>query len=310
MAKKEYLSPTRLAWKRFRRHRLASWSLKILLLFSLLVTIVPFLSQGVFGISFSTVDLDHRFSPFSWKHLLGTDELGRDVFVRLFYGGRISLGVASVSALASLVLGTTIGALSGYYGGIMDALLMRFTDAMLALPTLPLMILLAAVDLEKIFPAPLLFLARGNDASILKLMFIIVFFGWMTVARLVRGEFLSLREREFIQASRALGARSSKIIWMHLLPNCIAPIIVAMTLSIGGIILYEAILSFIGLGIQPPIPSWGNMLHNALDYIRTAPLLAILPGLFILVTVVCVNFVGDGLRDAFDPKFTLEAKQK
>ncbi len=299
-------SPRELAWRRFRRHRLAWVSLCVFFTFCILVTVIPFIMDIFFGINYRTVSLEHRFSEPSLLHFLGRDELGRDVFVRLFYGGRISLAVALLSAVASLVIGTTIGAMAGYYGGMLDAILMRFTDAMLALPSLPLMILLAAIDFQKIFPESFAFLTQGNWASMLKLVIVIVFFGWMTVARLVRAEFLSLREREFVLASRALGAHHQKIIWIHILPNCVAPIIVAITLSIGGIILYEAILSFIGLGIQPPIPSWGNMLHHALEYIRTAPWLAVLPGLFILLTVVCLNFLGDGLRDALDPRFTIE----
>lgn len=295
-------SPLALGLRRFTAHRLAFGSFIFLVILALIIIFLPTLLEITSSIDYRTVDLVKRFHGMSSTHLLGTDELGRDVLMRLLHGGRISLMVAFVSAVASLVIGATIGAYAGYYGGGIDTLLMRFTDAMLALPTLPLMILLAAIDLNKIFPEAFSFMTRGNAASIIKLMIIVVFFGWMTVARLVRGEFLSLKERDFVQASRALGVSNQKIIWKHMLPNCVAPIIVAITLSIGSIILYEAVLSFIGLGIQPPIPSWGNMLHHALEYIRTAPLLAIYPGLFILLTVVSVNFVGDGLRDAFDPQ--------
>lgn len=304
----ENLSPSRIAWKRFRYHRLAWGSLLLLAFFSILVILIPILMERIWGIDYKGTHLGDRFQPISWTHFLGTDELGRDVFTRLFYGGRISLSVALISAIASLFIGTAIGAMAGYYGGWIDTLLMRFTDTMLSLPSLPLMILLAAIDLQKIFPDTLLFMTRGNYASLFKLMIILIFFGWMSIARLVRGEFLSLREREFVLASQALGASNQKMIWLRILPNCTAPIIVSITLSIGGIILYEAILSFIGLGIQPPIPSWGNMLHHALEYIRSAPLLAFFPGLFILMVVVSINFLGDGLRDAFDPKFTIEAK--
>lgn len=297
-------SPLALGVRKFYTHRLAFGSLIFLAILSSIIIFLPNLLEMIASIDYRTVDLAGRFGGISATHLLGTDELGRDVLMRLLHGGRISLIVAFVSAIASLVIGTMIGAYAGYYGGGIDTILMRFTDAMLALPTLPLMILLSAVDLNKIFPETFSFMTRGNASSIIKLMIIVVFFGWMTVARLVRGEFLSLKEREFVQASRALGVSNQKIIWRHMLPNCMAPIIVAITLSIGSIILYEAVLSFIGLGIQPPIPSWGNMLHHALEYIRTAPLLAIYPGLFILLTVVSVNFVGDGLRDAFDPMST------
>jgi len=296
-------SPLQLGLRRFYAHRLAFSSFIFLIALALVIIALPLLIQLISDVDYKTVDLAKRFQGSTPTHLLGTDELGRDVFIRLLHGGRISLMVAFVSSLAALIIGTTIGAYAGYYGGMIDTVLMRFTDAMLALPTLPLMILLAAIDLNKIFPESFAFMTRGNAGSIIKLMIIVVFFGWMTVARLVRGEFLSLKEREFVQASLALGVSSQKIIWRHLLPNCLAPIIVAITLSIGSIILYEAILSFIGLGIQPPIPSWGNMLHQALEYIRSAPLLAIYPGIIILLTVVSINFIGDGLRDAFDPRF-------
>ena len=302
MVKRDYYSPTQLTWQRFNKHHLAKISLWMLLVLTCLVFIMPAIFKHTLGLHYYTVNLDERFSAPSLKHPAGTDELGRDVITRLFSGGRISITIAFLSAIISLLFGSIIGAMAGYYGGWVDTLLMRFTDGMIALPTLPLMILLAAIDLQKLFPDALAWMARGNFASLIKLMIIIVFFGWMTVARLVRGEFLSLREREFILASRAMGNHHQKIIWFHMLPNCMAPMIVATTLSIGNIILYEAVLSFLGLGIQPPIPSWGNMLHYALDYVRNAPLLAVLPGFFILITVISINFVGDGLRDALDPR--------
>ena len=304
------LSPRELTWRRFKQHRLSWWSLIILILLTFFVFILPPVLEFFLKVNYQSANLDLRFSSISPTHLLGTDELGRDVLARLLYGGRISIGIAIISAIASLLMGALVGAYAGYYGGWIDTLLMRFTDAMLSLPTLPLMILLAAVDLQKVLPSFLSFLNTGLYASFVKLMLIIILFGWMGVARLIRGEFLSLKEREFILASKALGNLNRKIIWGHMLPNCLAPMIVSVTLSIGSIILYEAVLSFIGLGIQPPIPSWGNMLHHALEYIRSAPLLAIYPGLCILMIVVCINFVGDGLRDAFDPRFTLKTEEK
>ncbi len=300
---KKYYSPMQMAWKRFRHHRLACVSLFIMLALTAIVIFIPFLLETFSKYTPISTDIHNRFLPLSLHHPFGTDDLGRDVLARIFYGGRISLMIAGVSALFSLGIGMTIGAWAGYYGGFVDTILMRFTDGMLSLPQLPLMILLAAVDLQKIFPQALNFMARGNYASMLKLMLIVVFFGWMTVARLVRGEFLSLKEWEFIQAAKGIGVSNRKIIWRHMIPNCIAPIIVATTLSMGSVILYEAVLSFLGLGVQPPIPSWGNMLNNAQEYIRIAPLLAFFPGFFILLTVVSINFVGDGLRDAFDPQF-------
>jgi len=296
------LSPGQMAWKRFRNHTLAWYSLMFLLTLTLLVIAAPFLLEAL-GYDHTAINLANRFSPSTLKHGFGTDELGRDVLLRILYGGRISLFVAFVSAMFAFIIGTTIGAVAGYFGGIIDSILMRFTDSVLTLPILPLMILLAAIDLAKVLPSGLAFLAQGNYASMIKLMLIVVFFGWMTVARLVRAEFLSLRERDFTQAARALGVSHFKIIFRHILPNAVAPIIVSITLSIGSIILYEAALSFLGLGIHPPLPSWGNMLTNAQDYIRNATMLSVYPGVFILLTVVAINFIGDGLRDAFDPKF-------
>lgn len=233
-------------------------------------------------------------------HIFGTDELGRDVFIRLIYGTRVSMGVGILVALASALVGLLIGALAGYHGGWIDTALMRITDALLSLPTIPILIVVAAVDLDKVPGARLIINAQNE--SILKLAVILVVFSWMQVARLVRASILSLREREFILAAKTLGAKDSTIILKHLFPNVIAPLLVSVTLGIGSSILYEAALSFLGLGIQPPTASWGNMLFNAQDLISEAPFLALLPGLQILIVVMSFNYLGDGLQDAIDPK--------
>lgn len=299
-------SPLALAWRRFLKHRLARISMALLFVLVLSALLAPWITY-ILGVSFHDTDALKLLPP-SLKHFLGTDDIGRDMFARLLYGGQVSLTVGIISALMSALLGTLIGASAGYFGGMWDTVLMRFTDAMLSLPTLPLMILIAAVDLEKVFPFLPKAFVSGNEASMFKIMIIIVFFGWMTVARLVRGSTLSLKEREFVLAANAVGVSSRKIILRHIVPNCVAPIIVASTLAVGGNILYESVLSFLGLGIQPPIPSWGNMLTNSQEYMRTAPLLAFYPGLLILITVVSFNFIGDGLRDAFDPRFVMGKK--
>ncbi|MBI2027862.1 MAG: ABC transporter permease [Deltaproteobacteria bacterium] len=299
--------PLALAWKRFFKHKLARISLSILIVFVLLAVFSPWICQFL-GVSYDDPSAA-KFLGSSKKHIFGTDHIGRDVFARLLFGARVSLSVGLISALMAAFIGTVIGALAGYFGGFLDSILMRFTDAMMALPTLPLMILFAAVDLKNVLPFLPTTLLEGNQASILKLVIIVVFFSWMTVARLVRGSTLSLREREFVLAAQAIGVRQIDIIFRHIIPNCVAPIIVASTLSVGGIILYESVLSFLGLGIQPPMPSWGNMLTGAQDYLRSSPLLAVYPGLFILITVVAFNFIGDGLRDAFDPKFVFSKKK-
>jgi peptide/nickel transport system permease protein len=233
-------------------------------------------------------------------HVLGTDELGRDVFLRLLYGTRVSIGIGVIVAFAAALIGLLIGALSGYYGGILDSVLMRFTDALLSLPLLPVLIVVAAIDFRKI---PLMENLMGTESeSIFKLIFILCLFSWMTVARLVRGSILSIKERDFVGAAKTLGAKDSTIILRHLVPNTIAPLLVAVTLNIGSSILSEAALSFLGLGIQPPVASWGNMLFNAQELIYEAPIQAILPGLLILLVVVSFNFIGDGLQDAIDPR--------
>lgn len=233
-------------------------------------------------------------------HVFGTDELGRDVLMRLIYGARISMGVGILVALVSSLVGVIIGALAGFYGGAIDTVLMRVTDALLSLPLLPVLIVIAAVDLQKV--PGLSFILNSGSESLLKLVFILCIFSWMTVARLVRGAILSLREREFILASRTLGASDFTIISRHMFPNVLAPILVSVTLGVGDSILFEATLSYLGLGIQPPTPSWGNMLFNAQELISQAPFLAVIPGVLIFLIVVSFNFLGDGLQDAIDPK--------
>jgi peptide/nickel transport system permease protein len=246
------------------------------------------------------VELRNLAKRFETFHVFGTDELGRDAMMRLIYGTRISMGVAVLVALASSLIGLLIGALAGYYGGIIDTVLMRVTDALLSLPTIPVLIVVCAIDLQKI-PGVSSFLSVGNE-SILKLAFILCLFSWMTVARLVRGSILTLREREFILASKTLGATDFTIITRHMFPNVLAPLLVSVTLGVGESILFEAALSFLGLGIQPPTPSWGNMLFNAQELIYQAPFLAIIPGVLILLVTISFNYVGDGLQDAIDPK--------
>ena len=284
---------------RFRRHRLAVGSALALAVLTLLAAAAPLVGQ-VLGLDAETVDLFNRFAPPSLDHPLGTDEAGRDLLLRLLYGGRVSLLVGLAAALTAAFIGTAVGLLAGYHGGRLDALLMRCTDGVIALPLLPLLIVLAAVDLDKVgLPAAL---AQSEDISLYRIVAIVALVGWTTVARLVRGAALSLREREFVLAAEAQGAGSLRIMTVHILPNLISPVIVATTLSVGNVILLESVLSFLGLGIQPPIPSWGNLLTNAQELIWSAPALAFYPGLLIFATVIAFNFLGDGLQDALDPK--------
>ena len=233
-------------------------------------------------------------------HVFGTDELGRDVLIRLIYGTRVSLGVGILVALTSALIGLLIGSIAGYFGGWVDHTLMRVTDALLSLPLMPVLIVVSAISFEKV---PLLNLwIQGNNENILKLVIILVLFSWMTVARLVRAEVLSLRERDFILASKTLGGSDAFIILRHVFPNVLAPLLVSVTLGIGESIQFEAALSFLGLGIQQPTPSWGNMLFNAQELITEAPFLAMLPGIFILIVTICFNYMGDGLQEAVNPK--------
>src|SRR5690625_2134439 len=222
------------------------------------------------------------------EHLLGTDTLGRDMISRLLYGARVSLLVGFVSVAGSIFIGTVVGAVAGYYGGKIDALLMRFVDVVISFPSLFLLITLVTLFKPSIFTLVLIF----------------ALFGWTGTARLVRREFLSLRTREFVLAAKTMGLRSTRIIFHHILPNALGPIIVAATLGIGGVILAESALSYLGLGIQPPTPSWGNMLQDGqnLAIMMNDWWYPLLPGFMILLTVLAFNFIGDGLRDAFDPK--------
>ncbi len=244
----------------------------------------------------ASVDLLQRYAAPSLAHPLGTDELGRDVAMRLAFGARVSLTVGIAAALAAACVGTLVGLVAGYAGGRVDAVLMRATDAVLSLPVLPVLIVLAAVDPAK------LGLPGGDAAGLWRIVAIVAAFGWPKVARLVRAATLALRARDFVRAAEAMGAGPLRVAFVHILPNCAAPILVATALAVGGTILFESVLSFLGLGIQPPLPSWGNMLTGAQETIWQAPWLALWPGLAILLTVAAINLVADDLQDRLDPR--------
>lgn len=287
------------ALARLAKHRLAVASGVFLLALSAAAALAPLISAAT-GIDPNSVDLYDRFASSSLRHWLGTDELGRDELMRLLYGGRVSLAVGFTAALVSAVIGTAIGLPAGFFGGKLDALLMRFTDGMIALPLLPLLVVLAAVDLSKLgVPADI---AGSESVEFWRLVVIISVVGWTTVARLVRGSALALRESLFVLAAEAVGAGRLRIMTRHILPNVASPLIVATTLSVGYVILFESVLSFLGLGMGPATPTWGNMLTNAQDLVWTDPALAIYPGMLIFATVIAFNFLGDGLQDALDPR--------
>ena len=280
-------------------HRFAVISAGLLVLLVLFSFSAPIL-ELILKTDAQKVDLFSRFLPFSLTHPLGTDDLGRDLLVRLAYGGRVSLLVGFTAAIFAAAIGTFIGLIAGYYGGLLDSLLMRTTDSFIALPLLPLLIVLAAIDLEKLgFSAQIV---NSSHVDLYKIIVIISLVGWTGVARLVRGSVLALREQPYVLAARAMGVPAKRIIFTHILPALTSPITVATTLSVGNIILFESILSFLGFGINPPVPSWGNMLTNAQELIWEAPTLAFFPGFLIFVTVLAFNFVGDGLQDALAPR--------
>jgi len=252
------------------------------------------------GVDPTTTDLLARFDPPSAAHPLGTDDAGRDELVRLMVGGQISLLVGLIATVFGAVLGTSIGVAAGYFGGRLDALLMRFTDGMIALPLLPLLIVLGALDLTKLGFSPEF--AHSGAAGFWRVVVIISIVDWTSIARIVRAATLAVREADYIRAARVSGGRAGYAIVTHVLPNVASPLIVALTLTVGRVILFESVLSFLGFGIVPPTPSWGNMLNNAQELVTTAPMLAVLPGLLIFLSVIAVNLLGDGLRHAFDPR--------
>jgi peptide/nickel transport system permease protein len=282
------MSMAHIVWRRFRKHRIAVVGAAIVIIFILLALLAPVVSPYDPTYIDRTI-VDNQYADPSWSHVLGTDELGRDILTRLIYAGRISLLVGFGSMAVSVLLGIIIGAFSGFYGGWLDAILMRFTDLMLSLPLLPLLLVISAM-------------VGGGVWTIIVVLSV---FGWMGVARLVRSSFMSLRSQEFVEASRALGASNVRLMMGHMLPNSLAPIIVAATLLFGQFIVLESTLSFLGLGIRLPTASWGNMLTSFTTYMWIAPEVAVYPGAMIFLTVLSLNFMGDGLRDALDPRLKL-----
>ncbi len=271
-----------IAWSRFKRHRLAMVGLGMISVFTFLALFAPLIAP--YGMD--EQDLFKIAEGPSAENWLGTDELGRDVLSRLIYGGRISLAVGLGAALITTVVGVVVGTTAGYFGGWVDSILMRFIDLVLAFPAIFMLLILFSIV----------------SASVWNVILFLGLFSWMWLARVVRGELLSLKEREFVEAARSIGASNVRIVSQHLLPNVVAAIIVSATLAMAFNMIAEATLSFLGFGVPPSVPTWGNMLTGASSFYLRAPLLAVMPGVVLVLAILAINFIGDGLRDAFDPQ--------
>ena len=273
--------PRGLVWQRLRRHKLAVVSFGVVAAIAAACVVAPLIVPYEFdGIDLASI----REAP-SAEHWMGTDDLGRDLFTRVLYGGRVSILIGLLAAIIGTGLGTLVGAVAGFYGGRTDNLLMRLTDMAYSIPTLPLLIVLSSY----------------TQAAAMSMALIIGLLSWMATARVVRGDVLTIKEMAYVEAARSLGVANPRIILRHIMPNAIGPIVVGATLAVGNAIILESSLSFLGLGVQPPIPTWGNMLMDAQATMATKPWLTIFPGLAILLIVLSVNFIGDGLQDALDP---------
>lgn len=315
----EERSPFQIVMMRFRRHRLAMISLGLMIVIFTITILAPYIAKfkidevnvGKYFVPWGTVDEDT-----GRVHHMGTDNIGRDYFSRLIYAGRISLTVALLSVLISETIGITIGAISGFYGGWLDAVLMRFLEFMLTIPTLPLLLIISAMLLqnEELIPIPepllkflgnILLLGPRAARNAVLIVIVLAGFGWLSSAQLMRGTILSLREQTFVEAARSLGASNVWIIMRHMIPNAMAPIIVDASLGLAGYVVAEAALAFLGFGIQDPIPTWGNMLSATQQFMLSKPWLPLVPGLPIFICSLAFNYIGDGLRDALDPRLKL-----
>jgi peptide/nickel transport system permease protein len=283
------------AWRQFRRHKLAMAGSVVILILVLMTVLGPVLWKT----PIDTIDFAASKAPPSLKHPVGTNDLGQDLLARIIWGGRISLSVGVVAMLVSITVGVVVGALAGFFGGAADSILMRFTDLFLALPTLPLLLLVVYLFRDTM---------RAAFGPILGVFLIIVLviggLNWMPTARLVRAEFLSVKQKEFVEAARAMGAQNGAIIVKHILPNVLSPVIVAASLGVGAAIIAESTLSFLGIGFEPDVPTWGRLLSESRDFLDIAWWMAVGPGMMIFLTVLSINFIGDGLRDALDPRKT------
>ncbi len=297
------LTPRQLVWRRYQRHKMALVGTVLLILLVLYAIVGAFFFSEAYS---NFTDTSIGLLPPSSEHPFGTDRVGRDIMARTIYGGQISLMIGLFAVVVQVIVGVLIGAIAGYYGGVIDSILMRFTEAMFNIPTIPLLLVMAKFFAGKV-PTIEVF-GRSFSGSVIVIIFIIGLTSWMYLARIVRANFLSLKEQDFVTAARCIGARNTSLIFEHILPNTAAPIIVSATLGVANAIISEAYISFLGLGVQPPTATWGNMLDGAYNYIESAPWLWIFPGSLIVLTVLSINFVGDGLRDALDPRALVETE--
>jgi peptide/nickel transport system permease protein len=283
-------SLTTKALRRLRKDKLTLIAMAVLLVLVALAALAPVIESQL-GVSYTQVQTQITFLPFgSFPHILGTDDLGRDHLARLLYGGRVSLSIAFFAAMLSIVIGVSLGMITGYFGGIIDDVVNWFISTLNSIPQLFLLLIISA-----------LFIRTTTDSGVIPLILVLGLLGWTGTTRLVRGETLSLREREYVVAARAMGANPLRIMFVHIMPNLFSVIIITLMIDLGSLILAEATLSFLGLGVKPPEPTWGNMLQSARDYFNRGVHLVIMPGLLIFITVLCLYVIGDGLRDAFDP---------
>ncbi len=315
----EERSPFQVVMMRFVKHRLAMVAMAVMIVIFIVTILAPYITSY----RVDELNVNNYFLPFGSvdedtgrTHYLGTDNIGRDYFSRLLYAGRISLSVALLSVLISETIGILVGAVSGFYGGWIDAVLMRFVEFMLTIPTLPLLLIISSMLLrnENLIPIPesvlkvvgdIMLLSTKDARSAVLIVIVLAGFGWLSAAQLMRGTILSLREQTFVEASRSLGATDVWIIFKHMIPNAMAPIIVDASLGLAGFVVAEAALAFLGFGIQDPIPTWGNMLAATQTYMFDKPWLPLVPGLPIFICSLCFNYIGDGLRDALDPRLKL-----
>lgn len=315
----EERSPFQVVMMRFVKHRLAMVSLAVMIVIFIITILAPYIT----AYEVDELNVNNYFLPFGSVdedtgrvHYLGTDNIGRDYFSRLIYAGRISLTVALLSVLISETIGILVGAVSGFYGGWVDSVLMRFVEFMLTIPTLPLLLIISSMLLrnENLIPIPeavlnfvgkIMLLGPKDARNAVLIVIVLAGFGWLSAAQLMRGTILSLREQTFVEASRSLGATDVWIIFKHMIPNAMAPIIVDASLGLAGYVVAEAALAFLGFGIQDPIPTWGNMLSATQQYMFDKPWLPLVPGLPIFICSLAFNYIGDGLRDALDPRLKL-----